>query len=105
MLVRADERHRVLAKRMTRQGTESAFEVLVCARELEAAGKDVVHLEIVEPDFATPAKGVNAAPRALQEGWTNYGPSAGLPATPSTIAENTNREGGFAVEPDEVVVT
>jgi aspartate aminotransferase len=95
----------VFLPRMTRQGTESAFEVLVRARELEAAGKDVVHLEIVEPDFATPAKVVNAAPRTLQEGWTNYGPSAGLPATPSSIAENTNREGGFAVEPDEVVVT
>jgi aspartate aminotransferase len=84
MLVRTDERHRVLAKRMTRQGTESVFGVLVRARELEAAGKDVVHLEIVEPDFATAANVVNAAARALQEGWTHYGPQ---------LVKHTNREG------------
>jgi len=60
-----------LASRMNRLGTESAFEVLVRARALEAQGKEIIHLEIGEPDFATPANIVEAATRAVREGWTH----------------------------------
>ena len=68
-----------LAERMARLGTETAFEVLIRARELERQGKDIIHLEIGEPDFATPLPIVNAAIDALHAGWTHYGPPAGLP--------------------------
>ena len=68
-----------LAKRMARLGTETAFEVLVKARALEAKGRDIVHLEIGEPDFDTPANIIDAACDALHKGFTHYGPSAGLP--------------------------
>ena len=66
-----------LAMRMGRLGTETAFEVLVRARALEAEGRDVVHLEIGEPDFDTPANVVEAGCHALRTGWTHYGPAAG----------------------------
>jgi aspartate aminotransferase len=68
-----------LANRMERIGGEGAFEVLVRARALEAAGRNIVHLEIGEPDFPTPPNIVQAAKRALDEGWTHYGPAQGLP--------------------------
>src|SRR6266700_1415998 len=68
-----------LAKRMARLGTETAFEVLVKARALEAKGRDIVHLEIGEPDFDTPGNIVDAGCDALHKGFTHYGPSAGLP--------------------------
>ena len=67
------------ADRMSLLGTETAFEVLVKARALEATGKDVVHLEIGEPDFDTPRHVIEAAKEALDQGYTHYGPSAGLP--------------------------
>ena len=66
-----------LAKRMARLGTETAFEVLVKARALEAKGRDIVHLEIGEPDFDTPGNIIEAATDALHKGFTHYGPSAG----------------------------
>src|SRR5512146_447905 len=69
-----------LARRMSRLGTETAFEVLVKARALEREGKHIVHMEIGEPDFATPSNIVDAAVEALHKGWTHYGPSAGLPS-------------------------
>jgi len=94
-----------LAERMSRLGTESAFDVLVRARELEGRGKDIIHLEIGEPDFATPANIVEAATRALREGWTHYGPPAGLPQLRDAIAEYTARELSIPVDPGEVVVT
>jgi aspartate/methionine/tyrosine aminotransferase len=94
-----------LAERMGRLGTESAFEVLVRARELEAQGKEVVHLEIGEPDFATAPHIVEAAARALREGWTHYGPAAGLPELREAIAEDAARRRGIQVDPSEVVVT
>ena len=75
----ASEQKLHLAERMSRLGTESAFEVLVRARELEAQGKNVIHLEIGEPDFDTAPNIVGAAKQALEKGWTHYGPSAGLP--------------------------
>src|SRR3954449_5951127 len=93
-----------LAKRMSRLGTETAFEVLVRARALEAQGKDIVHLEIGEPDFDTPQNVIDAGVKALQGGWTHYGPSAGLPALRKAIAEDVSRSRKVKVEPEEVVV-
>lgn len=93
-----------LAKRMSRLGTETAFEVLVRARALEAQGKDIVHLEIGEPDFDTPANVVDAGVKALRGGWTHYGPSAGLPALRKAIAEDVSKSRGVKVAPEEVVV-
>src|SRR5262245_45014358 len=83
-----------IAKRMAGLGTETAFEILARARVLEARGRDVVHLEIGEPDFDTPANVVEAAIRALREGWTHYGPSAGLPPAREAIAEFFSRDRG-----------
>src|SRR5690348_3167286 len=93
-----------LARRMQRLGTETAFEVLVRARALEAAGKDIVHLEIGEPDFDTPNNIIDAGVKALRSGWTHYGPSAGLPALRQEIAENVSQTRNVKVSPDEVVV-
>jgi aspartate/methionine/tyrosine aminotransferase len=93
-----------LAMRMLRLGTETAFEVLNKARALERQGKQVVHLEIGEPDFDTPANIVDAAVQALRKGWTHYGPSAGLPELRQTIAEETSRSRGIPCSSDEVVV-
>ena len=76
-----------LARRMARLGTETAFEVLVKARALEAKGRDVVHLEIGEPDFDTPGNIIEAAADALHNGFTHYGPSAGLPELRETVAQ------------------
>src|ERR1019366_528601 len=74
-----------LASRMSRLGTETAFEVLNRARTLEKQGKDIIHLEIGEPDFDTPANVVDAGVNALRKGWTHYGPAAGLPDLRQTI--------------------
>jgi aspartate aminotransferase len=93
-----------LASRMARLGTETAFEVLNRARALERQGKDIVHLEIGEPDFDTPLNVVEAAVDALHKGWTHYGPSAGLPELRQAIAEYVSRTRGVAVSTDEVVV-
>jgi aspartate/methionine/tyrosine aminotransferase len=89
---------------MARLGTETAFEVLARARALEAKGKDIVHLEIGEPDFDTPANVVDAATEALRSGWTHYGPASGLPTLRETIAEDAGRRRGVKVVPEEVVV-
>jgi aspartate aminotransferase len=93
-----------LASRMSRLGTETAFEVLNKARALERQGKDIVHLEIGEPDFDTPANVVEAAVDALHKGWTHYGPSAGLPELRQAIADYVSRTRGVPVANDEVVV-
>jgi len=93
-----------LAERMSRLGTENAFQVLGRARELERRGKDVIHLEIGEPDFDTPSNIVHAAVKALHSGWTHYGPSAGYPELRETIAEEVSRTRGVRVGADEVVV-
>jgi aspartate/methionine/tyrosine aminotransferase len=89
---------------MSRLGTETAFEVLVRAKALEAQGKNIVHLEIGEPDFDTPANVVNAGIQALQQGYTHYGPSAGLPELRQAIADDVAKSRGIQVESDEVVV-
>jgi aspartate/methionine/tyrosine aminotransferase len=93
-----------LASRMSRLGTETAFEVLNKARALERQGKQIIHLEIGEPDFDTPANVVEAAVEALHKGWTHYGPSAGLPELRQAIAEEVSRTRGVKVTSDEVVV-
>ncbi|MGC2181744.1 MAG: pyridoxal phosphate-dependent aminotransferase [Terriglobales bacterium] len=93
-----------LAERMSRLGTETAFEVLNKARALERLGKKIIHLEIGEPDFNTPANVVEAGIGALRQGWTHYGPSAGLPELRQAIAEEVSRSRGVQVSSDEVVV-
>lgn len=93
-----------LAKRMARLGTETAFEVMVKARALEAKGRDVVHLEIGEPDFDTPGNIIEAGSDALHKGFTHYGPSAGMPKLRQTVAEYVSETRGVDVSPDEVVV-
>jgi aspartate aminotransferase len=93
-----------LAERMSRLGTETAFEVLNKARALERQGKDVIHLEIGEPDFDTPRDIVDAGVKALKAGWTHYGPAAGLPELRQAIADDVGRSRGVQVTSDEVVV-
>jgi aspartate/methionine/tyrosine aminotransferase len=93
-----------LAQRMSRLGTETAFEVLARAKALEAEGRSVIHLEIGEPDFDTPRHIVDAAVDALRSGQTHYGPSFGLPATREAIARDFTRHRGVEVSPDRVVV-
>jgi aspartate/methionine/tyrosine aminotransferase len=95
----------IFAKRMKTLGTETAFEVLAKARALEKQGKEVVHLEIGEPDFDTPVNVKQAAVKALNSGYTHYGPSAGLPELREAIAQYVSRTRGIRAEPDEVVVT
>lgn len=94
-----------LAKRMHRLGTETAFEVLIKARALEAQGRDIIHLEIGEPDFATPANVMEAATQALHDGYTHYGPSAGLNELREAIAREIRTTRGVEVTADWVVVT
>jgi len=93
-----------LARRMSRLGTETAFEVLNKARALERQGKSIIHLEIGEPDFDTPANVIEAAVDALHKGWTHYGPSAGLPELRQTIADYVSRTRAVKVAAEEVVV-
>ncbi len=93
-----------LAERMSRLGTETAFEVLNKARALERQGKNIIHLEIGEPDFDTPKNVVDAGIKALRGGWTHYGPSAGLPELRQAIAEEVSRTRKVEVKSEEVVV-
>ncbi|MCS7206685.1 MAG: pyridoxal phosphate-dependent aminotransferase [Dehalococcoidia bacterium] len=95
----------MLAQRMARLGTETAFEVLARAKALEAQGRDIIHLEIGEPDFPTPAHIVEAAYRALQEGYTHYTPSAGLAEVREGIARHARQRLGIPVAADQVVIT
>jgi aspartate aminotransferase len=93
-----------LARRMSRLGTETAFEVLNKARALERQGKSIIHLEIGEPDFDTPSNVVEAGVDALRKGWTHYGPSAGMADLRQTLAEYVSRTRSVKVTSDEVVV-
>ena len=95
----------IFAKRMETLGTETAFEVLAKAKALEKTGKDVVHLEIGEPDFDTPKNIKDAAAKALASGYTHYTPSAGMPELREAIAQYISKTRGIKAEPDEVVVT
>jgi aspartate/methionine/tyrosine aminotransferase len=94
-----------LAESMGRLGTEGAFDVLVRARALEAQGKEIIHLEIGEPDFPTAPNIVDAAKRALDQGWTHYGPPAGFPELRQAVAEDAGRRRGIAIDPSGVVIT
>jgi aspartate aminotransferase len=94
-----------LSQRMARLGTETAFEVLVRARALEARGQDVIHLEIGEPDFDTPAHITEAAVRALHDGATHYAPAPGIPELREAIAQDSTRRRGVRATPEMVVVT
>jgi aspartate aminotransferase len=93
------------ADRMKNLGTETAFEVLAKAKALEAKGKHIIHLEIGEPDFDTPQNIKDAAKKALDQGYTHYGPSAGLPEVREVIAKEISRTRNIKVTPDQVVVT
>lgn len=93
-----------LAKSFSRLGTETAFEVLARARALEAQGRKIVHLEIGEPDFDTPKNIRDAAKKALDAGYTHYGPSAGLPEARKAVAEYVAKSRGVAVRPEETIL-
>ncbi|MEK7233350.1 MAG: aminotransferase class I/II-fold pyridoxal phosphate-dependent enzyme, partial [Elusimicrobiota bacterium] len=93
-----------LAKSFSRLGTETAFEVLARARALEAQGRKIVHLEIGEPDFDTPSNIRDAAKKAIDAGYTHYGPSAGLPDTRKAIAEYVSRTRGVTYAPEETII-
>jgi aspartate aminotransferase len=93
-----------LAGRMSRIGTESAFEVLRRARALEAQGRNIIHLEIGEPDFPTPKHIIEAGKAALDQGFTHYGPTQGLPELRNAIASYVSRTREIEVSPDRVTV-
>ena len=94
-----------LAGRMQRLGTETAFDVLVRARALEAEGREIVHLELGEPDFDSPAPVIVAGQEALAAGYTHYGPAAGMPELRQAIAAWLAADRGVVVDPARVVVT
>ncbi|MHB1524149.1 MAG: pyridoxal phosphate-dependent aminotransferase [Candidatus Dormibacteria bacterium] len=92
------------AERMSRLGTESAFEVLAKAKQIEASGRSMIHLEIGEPDFSTPDNIVESAYSAMRSGATHYTPAAGLPEVRAAIAESVSARAGVPVRADQVVV-
>ncbi len=94
-----------VAGRMMDLGTETAFEVLAKARALEAQGREVIHMEIGEPDFDTPKHIVEAGVSALREGYTHYGPTDGLPELREAIARNSREVRGMVSYPTHVLVT
>ncbi len=95
----------IFAERMSRLGTETAFEVLAKAKALEREGREIIHLEIGEPDFDTPENIKEAAIKALKEGYTHYVPAAGVLELREAIAEYISTSRGIEVKPEEVVVT
>ena len=95
----------MFAERMSRLGTETAFEVLARAKAMEAEGRDMVHLEIGEPDFDTPPNIVKAAIKALKSGYTHYGPSAGLLDARKVFAAHITKDRGVEVKPENIVIT
>jgi len=94
-----------LAQKMSRLGTESAFRVLAQAQALEARGIDVIHLEIGEPDYATPANIAEAAARAVKDGYTHYCNSQGIVQLRTAIAREIEKTRSIRVDPDRIVVT
>lgn len=92
------------SQRMSRLGTETAFVVLAKAKKLEAQGKNIVHLEIGEPDFDTPLNVRNACKKAIDEGWTHYTPSAGLADVRGVVADYIYRTRGVKADAEEVVI-
>ncbi len=94
-----------LAESFSRLGSETAFEMLARARALEATGRDIVHLEIGEPDFPTPKNIRDAGKKALDDGWTRYGPAHGLPVARKAVAEYVSRSRGMKIAPEETLLT
>jgi aspartate aminotransferase len=94
-----------LATRMDRLGTESAFDVLAKAKAIEATGRKMIHLEIGEPDFDTPAHIVEAAAEALRAGQTHYVPAPGIPAARVAVAQFLEQSGRLRTSPDRVIIT
>ena len=94
-----------LNKAVQRLGTETAFRVLAKAKAMEAEGRSIIHLEIGQPDFPTPTNICEAAKRALDEGWTGYGPTCGLPEFRELIAQHISESRGIEARPSQVVVT
>ena len=94
-----------LARRIERLGTETAFSVLAKAKALEAEGREIIHLEIGEPDFDTPGHIVEAGCKALRDGHTHYTPTAGIPELREAIADDVARSRGIDVVPEQVVIT
>ncbi|MDO5441680.1 MAG: pyridoxal phosphate-dependent aminotransferase [Bacillota bacterium] len=94
----------LLAERMSRLGTESAFAILAEANKLEAEGKSIVHMEVGQPDFKTPQNIIDAACKALNDGFTGYGPSAGLPVLREEIARYAKEYKNVDTNADEIVV-
>jgi len=94
-----------LSERMSRLGTETAFDVMVRAKQLEAQGRHIIHLQIGEPDFDTPENIVNAAVQALKTGAHHYGPSPGIAELRDAIAQDMSKRRGISVDPAEVVIT
>ena len=92
-----------LAQRMSNLGTETAFEVLVKARALEAQGRDIIHLEVGEPDFDTPENVINAAIVSVKNGATKYTPSAGIPELRSAIAKRGSESRGIRSNPNRLL--
>jgi aspartate aminotransferase len=90
---------------MERLGTESAFEVLAKAKALEAQGREIVHLEIGEPDFDTPPHVIAAAQQALDKGYTHYVPAPGIPELRTAVADFLDRTGRLSTTPDRVLIT
>ena len=95
----------MFAERMSRLGTETAFEVLARAKAMEAEGREMVHLEIGEPDFDTPPNIIKAAINALKSGFTHYGPSAGLLDARKVFAAHITKDRGVEVRPENIVIT
>jgi aspartate aminotransferase len=93
-----------LSSRMSRLGTETAFEVLAKAKALEAQGREIIHLEIGEPDFDTPANIIDAAVEAMRSGHTHYTPANGIPPLREAIAEEVSQTRDIPVHPDQIVV-
>ena len=94
----------IIAARMKTLGTETAFEMLAKAKALEKQGREIIHLEIGEPDFATPQNIRDAATKALNAGYTHYVPAAGIPELREAVAEYIAKTRNIAVAPEEVVV-
>jgi len=94
-----------LASRQANLGTETAFETLAKAKELERQGKSIIHLEIGEPDFDTPLHIRDAAKKALDDGFTHYGPSAGQLELRESIAKHQTERQGYKISADNVIVT
>jgi len=95
----------VLANRQKLLGTETAFETLARAKKLEAEGKNIIHLEIGEPDFDTPDNIKQAAKKALDDGYTHYGPSSGQMELRQAIANHQSSRQGYDISPENVIVT